>query len=42
MKADNWEGHKEVFKHSVLPIIADELASSKKMLNAITISWYKY
>jgi hypothetical protein len=20
MKADNWEGHKEVFKHSVLPI----------------------
>ncbi|MDI6032714.1 dipeptide epimerase [Flavobacterium sp. LB2P84] len=24
MKADNWEGHKEVFKHSVLPIIADE------------------
>jgi L-alanine-DL-glutamate epimerase-like enolase superfamily enzyme len=23
MKADNWEGHKEVFKHSVLPIIAD-------------------
>jgi len=24
MKADNWEGHMEVFKHSVLPIIADE------------------
>ncbi|MFV8369166.1 dipeptide epimerase [Flavobacterium sp. LB2R40] len=24
MKADHWEGHKEVFKHSVLPIIADE------------------
>ena len=24
MKADNWEGHAEVFKHSVLPIIADE------------------
>src|SRR3970040_1867848 len=24
MKADNWEGHKEVFKKSVLPIIADE------------------
>lgn len=24
MKADNWEAHKEVFKHSVLPIIADE------------------
>jgi L-alanine-DL-glutamate epimerase-like enolase superfamily enzyme len=24
MKADNWEGHKEVFKHSVLPVIADE------------------
>ncbi|SEG14575.1 dipeptide epimerase [Flavobacterium urumqiense] len=24
MKADNWEGHKEVYKHSVLPIIADE------------------
>lgn len=24
VKADNWEGHKEVFKHSVLPIIADE------------------
>ncbi|RTY87865.1 dipeptide epimerase [Flavobacterium sp. RSP15] len=24
MKAGNWEGHKEVFKHSVLPIIADE------------------
>jgi L-alanine-DL-glutamate epimerase-like enolase superfamily enzyme len=24
MKADNWDGHKEVFKHSVLPIIADE------------------
>ena len=24
MKADNWAGHKEVFKHSVLPIIADE------------------
>ena len=22
--ADNWEGHAEVFKHSVLPIIADE------------------
>lgn len=24
LKADNWEGHKEVFKHSVLPVIADE------------------
>ena len=24
LKADNWEGHKEVFNHSVLPIIADE------------------
>lgn len=24
LKADNWEGHKEVFIHSVLPIIADE------------------
>jgi L-alanine-DL-glutamate epimerase-like enolase superfamily enzyme len=24
LKADNWEGHAEVFKHSVLPIIADE------------------
>ena len=24
MKADNWEGQKEVFKYSVLPIIADE------------------
>jgi L-alanine-DL-glutamate epimerase-like enolase superfamily enzyme len=24
MKADNWEGHKEVYKYSVLPIIADE------------------
>ncbi len=24
LKADNWEGHKEVFTHSVLPIIADE------------------
>ena len=24
MKADYWEGHKEVFKYSVLPIIADE------------------
>ena len=24
MKADNWDAHKEVFKHSVLPIIADE------------------
>lgn len=24
MKADNWEVHREVFKHSVLPIIADE------------------
>jgi L-alanine-DL-glutamate epimerase-like enolase superfamily enzyme len=24
LKADNWEEHKEVFKHSVLPIIADE------------------
>jgi L-alanine-DL-glutamate epimerase-like enolase superfamily enzyme len=24
MRADDWEGHKEVFKHSVLPIIADE------------------
>jgi len=24
LKANNWEGHTEVFKHSVLPIIADE------------------
>jgi len=24
LKADAWEGHKEVFKHSVLPVIADE------------------
>lgn len=24
LKADNWEGHAEVFKHSVLPVIADE------------------
>ncbi len=24
LKADNWKGHKEVFSHSVLPIIADE------------------
>lgn len=24
LKADDWEGHKEVFKKSVLPIIADE------------------
>lgn len=24
LKADHWEGHKELFKHSVLPIIADE------------------
>ncbi len=24
LKADNWEGHKEVFKHSALPIISDE------------------
>ena len=24
LKADNWEGHKEVFKYSVLPVIADE------------------
>lgn len=24
LKADDWEGHKEVFKHSALPIIADE------------------
>lgn len=24
LQADNWEGHKEVFKNSVLPIIADE------------------
>ncbi|MGO4905291.1 dipeptide epimerase [Flavobacterium sp. W20_MBD1_R3] len=24
LKADHWEGHKEVFNHSVLPIIADE------------------
>jgi L-alanine-DL-glutamate epimerase-like enolase superfamily enzyme len=24
MKADNWEGHKEVFKHSVLPIIDEK------------------
>jgi L-alanine-DL-glutamate epimerase-like enolase superfamily enzyme len=24
LKADNWEGHKELFENSVLPIIADE------------------
>lgn len=24
MKADDWEAHKEVYKHSVLPVIADE------------------
>lgn len=24
LKADNWDGHKQVFNHSVLPIIADE------------------
>ena len=24
LKADDWQGHKEVFKHSVLPIMADE------------------
>ena len=24
LKADDWDGHKEVFKHSVLPIVADE------------------
>lgn len=24
LKADNWDGHKEVFENSVLPIIADE------------------
>lgn len=24
LKADDWKGHKEVFKHSVLPVIADE------------------
>lgn len=24
LKADNWEGHKEVFTNSVLPVIADE------------------
>lgn len=24
LKADNWEGHAEIFKHSVLPIVADE------------------
>jgi L-alanine-DL-glutamate epimerase-like enolase superfamily enzyme len=24
LKANDWEGHREVFKHSVLPIIADE------------------
>jgi len=24
LKADDWEGHKEVFKHSHLPVIADE------------------
>lgn len=24
LKADHWDAHKEVFKHSVLPIIADE------------------
>lgn len=24
LKADDWEGHKEVYKHAVLPIIADE------------------
>jgi L-alanine-DL-glutamate epimerase-like enolase superfamily enzyme len=24
LKADDWEGHKEVYKHSALPVIADE------------------
>lgn len=24
MKADDWEAHKEVYKHSVLPVISDE------------------
>ena len=24
LRADDWEGHKEVFKHSVLPVVADE------------------
>jgi L-alanine-DL-glutamate epimerase-like enolase superfamily enzyme len=24
LKADDWDGHREVFKHSVLPIVADE------------------
>ncbi|MEY4037879.1 MAG: hypothetical protein RIR67_189, partial [Bacteroidota bacterium] len=24
LKADDWDGHKEVFTHSVLPIVADE------------------
>ncbi|WP_166919514.1 dipeptide epimerase [Flavobacterium poyangense] len=24
IKADNWEGHREIFKHSALPVIADE------------------
>jgi L-alanine-DL-glutamate epimerase-like enolase superfamily enzyme len=24
LKADDWAGHKEVYKHTVLPIIADE------------------
>ncbi len=24
LKADDWDGHKEVFKHSILPIVADE------------------
>jgi len=24
LKADDWDGHKEVFKHAVLPIVADE------------------
>ncbi|MCV9930528.1 dipeptide epimerase [Flavobacterium sp. LS1R49] len=24
LKADDWKGHQEVFKHSVLPIVADE------------------
>jgi L-alanine-DL-glutamate epimerase-like enolase superfamily enzyme len=24
LKADDWDGHKEVFKHSALPVIADE------------------
>jgi L-alanine-DL-glutamate epimerase-like enolase superfamily enzyme len=38
MKADNWEGHKEVFKHSVLPIIADESCIIEEdVANAITI-----